>query len=309
MIKSLAKNKSGFKKEKRKDLIFYIVMIAFPVLQFFIMYICVNFNAVLLALKSFDRESNQFVFVGLENVIKFFQEFGSSYMLQKAALNSIKVWILTTFISLPLALLFSFFIYKKMPLQKLFKFSLFLPSMVSGIVTVVIYTYFVERAIPALSQMLFNVEIEGLLANINTQFATVLFYNIFYSFGGYILLFLGGMNNVSVEVREAAKLDGAEGLKEFFYIVLPEVYPTLTTFLVLSLAGLFTNQFSLYTFYGTAASTNITTFGYYLYQATSVATEVEYPRLAAMGLVLTIVSVPLTILFKKALEKIGKKGE
>ena len=194
-----------------------------------------------------------------------------------------------------------------MPLEKLFKFSLFLPSMISGIVTVIIYTYFVERAIPALASMVFQEEITGLLANPSTQFVTVLFYNIFYSFGGYILLFLGAMNNVTQETKDAAKLDGAEGIKEFYYIVFPEVYATMSTFLVLSVAGIFMNQFSLYSFYGVAASSEIITFGYLLYSITSVATEAEYPRLAAIGLLLTIITVPITLLVKKLLEKIGPK--
>ena len=196
-----------------------------------------------------------------------------------------------------------------MPLEGLFKFSLFLPSMISGIVTVVIYTYFVERAVPALFSFIFKKEIQGLLANPVTQFGTVLFYNVFYSFGGYILLFLGAMNNVTVETKEAAKLDGAEGFQEFYHIVFPEVYSTMTTFLVLSVAGIFMNQFSLYSFYGVAASSDIITFGYYLYSITSVATEAEYPRLAAIGLILTIVTVPVTLLVKKGLEKLGPRGD
>lgn len=305
MIKE--KKPSSLKTAKRKDLIFYIIMIAFPVLQFLVMYIYVNINSILLSFQDFNRDTNQFEFVGFDNILKVIDEFSNSYTMQHAFSNSILVWFICTIISLPLALLFSYFLYKKMPLEKLFKFSLFLPSMISGIVTVIIYTYFVERAIPALASMVFQEEITGLLANPSTQFVTVLFYNIFYSFGGYILLFLGAMNNVTQETKDAAKLDGAEGIKEFYYIVFPEVYATMSTFLVLSVAGIFMNQFSLYSFYGVAASSEIITFGYLLYSITSVATEAEYPRLAAIGLLLTIITVPITLLVKKLLEKIGPK--
>lgn len=307
MKKENKKANSGIKAEKRKDLIFYIILIAFPVIQFLVMYIGVNANSIVLAFKTFDRETNKFVFAGFENFINLFKEFGSSYTLQHSILNSVIVWVLCTFITLPLALLFAFYIYKKMALNKVFEFSLFLPSIISGIVTVVIYTYFVERAIPALYSTIFHQEIEGLLANPNTQFATVLFYNIFYSFGGYLLLFVSAMKNINPEVVEAAKLDGADGLKEFNYIVLPELYQTVSTFFVLSLAGIFTNQFSLYSFYGIAASTEISTFGYYLYSVTSIATDAEYPRLAAMGILLTIIIVPITLGVKRLLEKIEPK--
>lgn len=305
MIKE--KKPASLKTAKRKDLLFYIIMIAFPVLQFLIMYVYVNLNSILLSFQEFNRESNQFEFVGFENIIKVIEEFSSSYTMQHAFSNSLLVWFLCTIISLPLALLFSYFLYKKLPLERLFKFSLFLPSMISGIVTVIIYTYFVERAVPALVSIILQKEITGLLANPSTQFVTVLFYNVFYSFGGYILLFLGAMNNVTQETKDAAKIDGAEGIKEFYYIVFPEVYSTMSTFIVLSVAGIFMNQFSLYSFYGVSASSEITTFGYLLYSITSVATEAEYPRLAAIGLLLTFITVPITLLVKKGLERIGPK--
>lgn len=299
--------KTNIKTEKKKDLIFYILLIAFPVIQFLIMYVGVNINSILLAFKEYNRDLNKFVFTGFLNFKDVIQEFGSSYLLQHSMKNSIFIWFLCTTITMPLALLFAFYIYKKMPFKKTFEFFLFLPSIISGIVTVVIYTYFVERAMPALFSTLFKTEIEGLLANPKSQFITVLFYNIFYSFGGYILLFVGAMNNVNYEISEAATLDGATGLKEFFYIVLPETYNTLTTFLVLSVAGIFMNQFSLYSFYGITASSELSTFGYYLYSVTSIATEAEYPRLAAMGVLLTIIIVPVTLGVKKLLEKIGPK--
>ena len=43
---------------KDKDLIFYTLMMLFPVAQFCVMYIGVNFNSILLAFKKIDTMSN-----------------------------------------------------------------------------------------------------------------------------------------------------------------------------------------------------------------------------------------------------------
>ena len=68
MIKE--KKPSSLKTAKRKDLIFYIIMIAFPVLQFLVMYIYVNINSILLSFQDFNRDTNQFEFVGFDNILK-----------------------------------------------------------------------------------------------------------------------------------------------------------------------------------------------------------------------------------------------
>lgn len=299
--------KRGEKTAKRREMLFYILMIALPVLQFCIFYIGVNFNSILLAFQTYDREGNTFRFAGFENFVFQFREFALSSTLRGSVVNSLKVWFATTIVSLPCALLFSFFIYQKMPASGFFKAILFLPSIIPGMVTVIIYMYFVERALPVFCETLFGKEMDGLLQNPSTQFGAVFFYNAFLSFGGNMLLLLGGMNTVDVSVREAAQLDGASGFREFYHVVLPKVWATLTTFLVLGVAGIFSNQFGLYSFYGIAASERLATMGYLLYARTSIATLAEYPALACLGVLLTVVIVPVTLGVKAFLEKIGPK--
>ena len=104
MIKE--KKPSSLKTAKRKDLIFYIIMMAFPVLQFLVMYIYVNINSILLSFQDFNRDTNQFEFVGFDNILKVIDEFSNSYTMQHAFNNSLLVWFLCTIISIPLALLF-----------------------------------------------------------------------------------------------------------------------------------------------------------------------------------------------------------
>lgn len=292
-------------KHKVNDLIFYTLMVAFPLAQFCVFYISVNINSILLAFRSYSSEDGGFVWAQFDNFANIFRDFAASATLKTAMLNSLLVWAASTAVSLPLAMLFSYYIYNKRPASGVFKTLLFLPSVIPGIAITVIYLYFVERAIPAFAADVCGITVEGLLQNPATRFGAIFFYNVFLSFGGNVILLLGGMNTVDPSVREAAYLDGAKGWCEFRHIILPKVWPTLTTFFVMGVASIFTNQFNLYNFYGIAASEKLATMGYLLYARTSIATMADYPELAATGLLLTAVIIPLTLLAKKMLEKFG----
>ena len=84
-------------------------------------------------------------------------------------------------------------------------------------------------------------------------------------------------------------------------------YSTMVTFIVVNIAGMFSNQMSLYSFFGAQAETDLWTIGYWLFKNLSQGTlsMPEYPELAAAGVVLTVVATPITLLVKRLLEKIG----
>ncbi len=297
-------------KGRQKDLIFYSLMMIFPIVQFCVMYIGVNFNSLLLAFKNINIVSGTYTWT-FANIKRAFELFTQDETLLFAAKNSLLAYVILTFLGTPLGLIFSYYIYKKLPFSNGFRVILFLPSIISGIVMVTIFMFFVERAIPAFAQKLFGVtNMKGLLENTATRYGTLIFYNIWVGFGASVLMYSNGMSGISQEMVESAHLDGATGFTEFWKITMPMIYPTLSTFLITGIAGLFTNQLGLYSFYGTTAPKDIQTYGYYLYVKTQIATsDSEYTLLAAMGLLLTVLVVPLTMIVKWALEKFGPKED
>ena len=297
---------SSFMKKRTKNLIFYCIMIAFPVFQFCYFYLAVNFNSILLAFKSYDVYSGTFSWVGTENFERFFDFCTQTRMVAKMTGNSLIVYAFNLIVGIPLALFFSYYIYKKFPAYGLFKVMLFLPSIISSIVMVVLFKGFVEEAIPEIVEKISGKQILGLVGNHKTVFPTVIFYAIWVGFGSGILMYSGAMSRVPDSVVESAKLDGISPLKEFWYITLPLIYGTLSTYLIVGVAGIFTNQLNLYSFFGNKASPEIMTFGYYLFSGIAeVKTMQEYPYYAATGLLLTFVAVPLTLGVKYLLEKFG----
>ncbi|MCQ3035548.1 MAG: hypothetical protein MJ248_04985, partial [Bacilli bacterium] len=109
-----------------KDLLFYVVMLAFPVIQFCIFYIGVNARSFAYAFQNIKFVDGQIVVKWTFDTLKqAFINITSKTMMQYIG-TSFLAYVLTYGIGTTLALLFSYFIYKKLPMGGMFKVFLFL---------------------------------------------------------------------------------------------------------------------------------------------------------------------------------------
>ena len=308
-------------KRKRKDtvfkskgdIIFYICALALPVLQFLIFYVFVNFNSILFAFKKVDAGGNTLSWTAQNFSAAFKLIFQKNGELKNALGNSLLMFVFNMVGGIGLGLLFSFYISKKMVLSKVFRIFLFMPSIVSASVMAGTFMNFVNWAVPDYLNKIFGVKAVGLLNhNDMRDFFVLVFYNVLIGFGTSVLMYSNAMSSISTEIYDAAKIDGAEGFREFWHISLPMIFSTLSTYLIAGVAVIFTNQMSLFSFYSTLASPRMYTFGYYIYmKSTEGLTQgfTYYPTVVSIGLILTFVSVPLTLGVKKLLEKFGPSEE
>lgn len=282
---------------------------AYPVLQFVIFYLFVNFNSILLSFKNIDIYDYTKFSWTLDNFTRWFKDPTMFEQMITAAGVSIKVYLISLVVGVPLGLFFSYYIFKKLPASGFFRVMLFLPSILSSIVLVSIYTSFMNNVFADILKKLFNMDRKIDFFSIDRRFATVMFYNIFIGFATSVLMYANKMSSISTEVIESAHLDGASGIKEFWYIVLPMSFSTVSVFLVTGVAGIFTNQINGFIFFGTTPNNETMTLGYLLYVKTYSAKQnmAEYPAIASLGLMITIIAVPLTFLVKHLLDKYGPK--
>lgn len=294
------------KKRWNKKWVFYICAVSWSVVQFLVFYVFVNFNSILLSFREMNYYKHEWQFAGLKNFKQVFDNFSQLSYMRDAFKNTFMIFgihLLTMFVPIVL----SYYIFKKYPMHELFKVFLFLPSVVSSIVLVLCYKYFVEVAIPDLSEIIFHREMKGLLSNPDTKWGTLIFYSVWIGMGGSFLLYLGAVSGISDSILEAGELDGVNPIQEFVYIVFPMIYPTFVTFMITGFATIFTNQLNLFTFYGEKAEYAYYTVGYLIYAQVRTAAISEYPYYAALGLVLTAIAVPLCLGTKWLLNKIGPK--
>ena len=296
---------------KRGKLIFYCCLIAVPLIQFILLYVCVNFRSILFAFQKYDFTTTEYNFdfsYFADNLKTICSElFGPG--IGSAWWNSPKSYLLSLLVIMPLQITVAFFVYKKLPLAGYFRIVLYLPNMGAGMTTVLGYRYFIERGLPFLFPNNPKLtELGGLLSNGNTVFDTLLLYVAWTSLGGGLILMTGTMSRTSKEVIEAAHLDGANLWHEFIYIVLPTLYPVLSIQLYTGVVAIFTGGPPLYQFYGSTLPDppgKSMTLQYYFFTLVigNTSSPANFPKAALGGLMFTCVAAPLVFLLKWLFEK------
>lgn len=299
----IVKDKKFKKKLQPKKLGFYLAIVAVPMIQYLVFYVGVNINSILMAFQSYDAISGEFYFDGLVNFERIFAQFGRNGQLLVALINSVEYYGFSLLV-MAFAVFFAYYIYKKRRFSGLFRVVAFLPDIISNITLVLIFKYFTENAYPAIVELLTGKEVWGLLVDPSTVKGTVLVFCLMVGFGTQMIMLANAMSAIDNSVCEAAMLDGVTPFKEFTHIILPNIFPTLSTFLVVGISNIFINQMCLFSFFDTGADPKLWTLGYYLYRGIKGASMTEYPYLAALGVLFTIVVVPLTFAARNLFERI-----
>ncbi len=279
-----------------------------------------NIDSIALAF----TESNLYgdtVFVGFQN----FKSFMSSLLedgteVSNALINSIKTWAINLIICVPLYLTFSYLVFKKCFFHGGIRMIVMLPQVISGFVVSMLFVAFIGGTS---SPMVVLFEKIGILDSQGSglqllysndyryAFGTIIFYGIWVSFGTNLIVYPNAMKEIGPEIYESAQIDGVRTMwQEMRYIILPLIYPTLTTFVVTGLATMLTDAGYVLAFYpqGIPYGANVINMGYYYFIKVQGGTG-NYNVMAAGGLIMTCIVAPITILVRFLMEKYGPTTE
>lgn len=300
--------KTKIKNTRRnKRLLFYCIVLALPILQFLIFYLYVNIDSLVLAFQHYEIKDGALgydvTFAGFSNFINVFNILKSKPQLLE---NSLILAACELLIGIPLALLFSYYIYKKRFMGGWFRVLLFLPQIISGTVFVIIVKVLLGEALPYYN-------LPNLLDNkVEVTRFTLIAFTLFLSFGTNVLLFTGAMSNISPSLIEASELDGCNPIQELFHVTIPCIFPTVVTFIIMIFSSIFVNQMYLFTF--ALNNDRLSTIGFFLYQQSQAkggglvpqdATVASFSTLSAFSLLITLILFPLSLGIRKLLTKFG----
>lgn len=311
------KNGGNINSIKKNGKIFFWVMMALPILQFVIFYIAVNLNSVLLAFKSYENYTGTVVtrIVWFDNFKEIFRTWSTGELLKTAVLNSFKYMLLDIFVVMPISIMFGYYVYKKFALSGVFKVLIFAPSVICIMVLVIFFKLFVEDGVVQLVYDLSGEYIESIFLQRKYAFYPLTAFYLMMGFSSNLLLYINAMSNVSQSVMEAAMIDGASEFKAFIHIVVPAIYKTCVSLLIIALAGVGSNQAFIHSFYGSKNAPEYTqTLGYHLFNLVATSGSdgddpTQYPIAAAYGLLVTVIVVPVTMTAKHLLNKFGPSEE
>ena len=296
---------------------FICILLIWPLLHFIVFWVYVNFSTFYNSFFKFLGDGSK-VFWGLEGYGRVFKDIlanlsDSNINNYRATLNVGSLMLLSCLINMPIMLLFSYWMFKKVAGSKFFRIVLFAPSVVSTIILCLAFSSFVEAKGP------FNmflkaiglggdgtpgntgiIPTEGWLNSPDTAWPTILVFSVIFGVSGYIIYFTSAMGRMPGELFESAALDGASEIRQFFSIVIPLIWPVLTTFTVSTLSGTFSWYMpSLLMTNGTNIHT--TTIG--LIIITNAKAGVPNGTICAMGVLVALIGGTLIFTVKHLMEK------
>lgn len=139
--------------------------------------------------------------------------------------------VLTTAVSLALAVLMN----QKLRGVGIFRTAVFFPYVASIVAVGAIWRQLFMKDFGPINQFLELIGITdtpGWLASSKWALPAVIIVTVWRNMGYFMIVYLSGLQNVPVELREASAIDGASGFQHFFRITLPMLTPS-TFFVVL----------------------------------------------------------------------------
>ncbi len=290
------------KKNNLKRNLFILTFIILPTLHFLIFYVFVNINSFVMG---FQETINGKTSWTLNNFITFFQELRSPTTELSIAFKNTFLTFLVQQLLFPVSFLVSYFLYKKIFLYRFFRVCFFLPGLIAGTVVASIYQRIVGVGGPIapIVQKIFHLSYEPtLLADSSFANATILANVIWLGFPGNMIIWGGAFSRIPDSVIESARLDGVNWFQEGVRIIIPIIWPTFSLLFLLGFVQVFGATGNVFLFTQGRYGTQTLSCWMYMQVYNSVGspqTSNAYNYLSAVGLLISIVSVALSVVIRK----------
>ena len=303
------------KKNKRKKpvrvgrIAFILGCITIPIIHWFMFYGYTNISSIFMAFMDSDG-----VF-SLDNFRRFFTELSSETSALRLGFRNTFLTFGILVVMYPFKVLVSYFIYKKIPGAAVYRILFFLPTILFSVCVSMMFTRvvgvngFIAQAIGEWLDLGTTPE---LLADSRFANTTVLLHMIWLQFPGDLIIWGGTFARIPEDVLEAGAIDGTTWWTEFTRIIVPMVWPTVALQMVLLFCGIFGASGSVFLLtggeYGTMTVSAWQYITLYNYSGNKFTSNV-YNYLSAVGLMLTVVAVTISISVRKFTDKFFNEVE
>ncbi|GHV67423.1 ABC transporter permease [Spirochaetia bacterium] len=181
---------------------------------------------------------NQFNFTGVTNYIDLFQD---EYFLVSLKNNIIYTAGTVPFI-IAISLLLAVILNTKLKALDIFKTLIFFPTISSLVAVGVVWTILFDPVKGVINQALGVFGLHTLplwLQSTKTALLSIMIVAVWKTVGYYMVMFLGGLKNIPRQLYEAAGIDGAGKVRQFFSITLPMLSPIIFMVTILTIISSF----------------------------------------------------------------------
>ncbi|MBN1265922.1 MAG: sugar ABC transporter permease [Anaerolineales bacterium] len=179
-------------------------------------------------------------FIGIDNFITMFNHEPFRMALQH---NGIII-VFSILIQLPIALVLALIVGRKLPGRPIFRAIFFLPYVISEVITAVLWSFIFNPRFP--TSDLINSVLDTVLPFFKpgpwlgdpSKVLVAIFMVLTWKyFGLHMVLYIAGLQDIPVEVEEAASIDGANNWQILRYVTIPMLSRTIITTVYLSVLG------------------------------------------------------------------------
>lgn len=160
-------------------------------------------------------------FVGLDNYKKLF---GDSQVWQ-ALINTLKYAVVEVPFSIAIALILAVLLNRKMRGRSLYRTIFFLPMVAAPAAVAMVWRWLYNSDFGLINNV-FHIDVNW-VSNPKLAVYSIAIIGIWSVIGYNMVLFLSGLQEVPHDYYEAAEIDGAGPVKQFFSITMPLISPTI----------------------------------------------------------------------------------
>ncbi|WP_018755579.1 carbohydrate ABC transporter permease [Paenibacillus terrigena] len=220
---------------QRNILLFSFLFVPVLLLLMFVLYPL--FELIRLSFTDWNGMDAKQVYIGFDNYIKMFTDSSDVWL----SLRNNGFYFLFHFIMIPLELAIAVVLDSKIRASKFFKTIVFMPYIINGVAISYMFAFFYSPINGGLNGILEALGLESLIQNWLTNESIVnlslVFVSIWRFSGFHVILFLAGLQAIPQDQFEAAKIDGANSIQNFWYIIVPGVKKVLEVLLFLNVVG------------------------------------------------------------------------
>ena len=291
------------KKVSKTRVLFILCFTLLPVVQWLLFYVYTNFSSIILA---FTGSGGEFTF---GNFARFFRELALETSDIRIAFKNTFITFAILMVTFPLKVLVSYFIYKKVPGYGFYRIVFFLPTVLFSVCTAMVFTRIVgvNGAIAkAVGEWLNLGGAPELLGDSRFANIVVLLNMIWLQFPGDLIIWSGTFARIPEDVLESGRIDGTTWWTEFTKIIVPLIWPTMSLKMVLLFCTIFSASGQVFLLTGGEFGTMTLQAWQYiklLEHSGAYYSSYGYNYLSAVGLMLTIVAVAISLVVRHITDK------
>jgi ABC-type sugar transport system permease subunit len=150
---------------------------------------------------------------------------------------------LNVFVIVPISLIIAYILSKKIPLYKFYNVVFFIPNIISIVILTMLWSFMWDPNHGIINGILDMLKLGKYkhvwLGDPKTALIIVFVYCVWAGIGWCNLILSGAIGKISPDMLEAAALDGVTTFQEFIYIVIPSVWTTIITIVIIYAADSF----------------------------------------------------------------------